>query len=81
MFNDLHSAHKPRPVSTSARPAMPFVNQERLVLKFPIFEQRTSTGSEPFSLLIRLDATKCVLLRACLPGGGGPQGSVSRKPQ
>jgi len=30
-----------------------------------VFEGRTSTGSEPFSLLIYLDATKCVLLK-CL---------------
>ena len=29
---------KPRPRSSSARPAIPFVNQERLVLKFPISE-------------------------------------------
>ena len=27
-----------------------------------VFEQLTSTGSEPFSLLICLDATKCALL-------------------
>ena len=35
LLNDLHLACKPRPRSSSARPAMPFVNQERLVLKFP----------------------------------------------
>ena len=35
LLNDLHLARKPRPRSTSARPATPFVNQERLVLKFP----------------------------------------------
>ena len=34
-LNDLHLPRKPRPRSSSARPAMPFVNQERLVLKFP----------------------------------------------
>ena len=32
--NDLHQAHKPHSQSSSARAAMPFVNQERLVLKF-----------------------------------------------
>ena len=32
---DLHFARKPRPRSSSARPAMPFVNRGRLVLKFP----------------------------------------------
>jgi len=32
--NDLHLAHKPHPQSSSAWPAMPFVNQEHLVLKF-----------------------------------------------
>ena len=35
LHNDLHLARKPRPRSSFARPAMPFVNQERLVLKFP----------------------------------------------
>ena len=35
LLNDLRSACKPRLWSSSARPAMPFVNQERLVLKFP----------------------------------------------
>ena len=30
-----------------------------------VFEGRTSTGSEPFSLLIYLDATKFVLLSVC----------------
>ena len=35
LLNDLHLARKPRPRPSSARPAMPFVNQERLVLKFP----------------------------------------------
>jgi len=34
--NDLYLSRKPRPRSSSARPAMLFVNQERLVLKFPI---------------------------------------------
>ena len=41
---------------------MPFVKQEPVVLKFPIFEQCSSKGSEPFSLLICHDATKFVLL-------------------
>ena len=36
LLNDLHFALKPRPRWSSARPAMPFVNQERLVFKFPI---------------------------------------------
>ena len=36
LLNDLHLARKVRSRSSSARPAMPFVNQERLVLKFPI---------------------------------------------
>ena len=35
VLNDLHFARKPRPRSSSARPAMLLVNQERLVLKFP----------------------------------------------
>ena len=35
LLNNLYLARKPRPRSSSARPAMPFVNQERLVLKFP----------------------------------------------
>ena len=39
LLNDLHLARKPRPQSSSARPAMPFVNQERLVLKFPFLKQ------------------------------------------
>ena len=37
-------------------------------LSSKVFERRTSTGSEPFSLLICRDATKFVLLR--LPGNG-----------
>ena len=32
LLNYLHLARKPRPRSSSARPAMPFVNQERLGL-------------------------------------------------
>ena len=35
LLNDMLLVRKPRPRSSSARPAMPFVNQERLVLKFP----------------------------------------------
>ena len=35
LLNDLHLARKPGPWSSSARSAMPYVNQERLVLKFP----------------------------------------------
>ena len=35
LLNDLHLVHRPRPLSSSAQPAMPFMNQERLVLKFP----------------------------------------------
>ena len=35
LLNELQLARKARPRSSSARPAMPFVNQERLVLKFP----------------------------------------------
>ena len=35
LLNDLHLARKSRPRSNSSRPAMPYVNQERLVLKFP----------------------------------------------
>ena len=35
LLNDLHLARKPRPRSSSAPPAMQFVNQERLVVKFP----------------------------------------------
>ena len=62
LFNDLRLAHKLRPWSSSVRPAMPFVKQEPVVLKFPIFEQCLSKGSEPFSLLICHDATKFVLL-------------------
>ena len=62
LFNDLRLAHKLRPWSSSVRPAMPFVKQEPVVLKFPIFEQCSSKGSEPFSLLICHDATKFVLL-------------------
>ena len=34
-------------------------------LSSDVFERRTSTGSEPFSLLIYLDATKFVLLSVC----------------
>ena len=33
--NDLHLARKPRPRSSSVLLAMPSVNQERLVVKFP----------------------------------------------
>ena len=33
LLNDLHLSRKPRPRSSSARPVMPFVNQERLVLR------------------------------------------------
>ena len=62
LFNDLRLAHKLHPWSSSVRPAMPFVKQEPVVLKFPIFEQCSSKGSEPFSLLICHDATKFVLL-------------------
>ena len=36
LLNDLHLVRKVRSRSSSARLAMPFVNQERLVLKFPI---------------------------------------------
>ena len=36
MLNGLHLAREPRLRPSSARTAMPFVNQERLVLKFPI---------------------------------------------
>ena len=36
LLNDLHLASKPRPRSSSARRAMPFVNQERLVVKFQL---------------------------------------------
>ena len=36
LLNDLYWARKPRARSSSAPPAMPFVNQQRLVLKFPI---------------------------------------------
>ena len=32
LLDDLHVSRKPRPRSSSARPVMPFVNQERLVL-------------------------------------------------
>ena len=39
LLNDLHLARKSRPQSSSAWPAMPFVNQERLVLKFPLLKQ------------------------------------------
>ena len=35
LLNDLHLARKSRPRSSSSRPAMPYVNQERLVLKSP----------------------------------------------
>ena len=35
LIGDLHLARKPRPRSSSAPPAMPSVNQERLVVKFP----------------------------------------------
>ena len=62
LFNDLRLVHKLRPWSSSVRPAMPFVKQEPLVLKFLIFEQRSSKGSEPFSLLICHDAKIFVLL-------------------
>ena len=34
LLNDMLLVRKPLPRSSSARPAMPFVNQERLVLKF-----------------------------------------------
>ena len=37
LLNDLHLARKPSARSSFARPAMPFVNQQRLVLKFPVF--------------------------------------------
>ena len=47
--NDLHLARKPRSRSSSARPVMPFVNQERLVLKFPN-ESRTTTYKPPSKL-------------------------------
>ena len=44
LLNDLHLARKPCPRSSSARPAMPFVNQERLVLKFPIITIQRTRG-------------------------------------
>ena len=43
--NDLHLAHKPQ--SSSARSAMPFVNQERLVLKFTNVLSPTVTKHVP----------------------------------
>ena len=51
LLNDLHLAHKPRPPSSPALPAMPFVNQERLVLKFPIIKPRPSAPA-PFSMCV-----------------------------
>ena len=42
MLNDLHLARKPRHRSSSAPPAMPSVNQERLVLKFPMMMMSSS---------------------------------------
>ena len=45
--NDLYLAHKPHPQSSSARPAMPFVNQERLVLKFTNVLSPTVTKHVP----------------------------------
>ena len=58
LLKDLYFARKPRPRSSSARPAMPFVNQERLVLKFPTiynhllgskshFKQQLSIQTDP----------------------------------
>ena len=45
LLNDMHLACKPRPRSSSARAAMPFVNQERPVLKFPyILHRRLCRG-------------------------------------
>ena len=44
-FSDLHSVRKPRPQSSFARPAMPFVNQESLVLKFPIVASWTAPNT------------------------------------
>ena len=40
LLDGLHLAPKPGPRSSSARPAMPFVNQERLVLKLPTLSGR-----------------------------------------
>ena len=49
--NDLHLALKPRSRSRSARPVMPFVNQERLVLKFPYENESRTTTYKPPSML------------------------------
>ena len=45
--NDLHLVHKPHSQSRMARPAMPFVNQERLVLKFTNVLSPTVTKHVP----------------------------------
>ena len=56
LLNDLHLARKPRPRSSSARPAMPFVNQERLVLKFPtIYNHLLGSKSHFEQLAIQTD--------------------------
>ena len=56
LLNDLHLACKPRPRSSSARPAMPFVNQERLVLKFPtIYNHLLGSKSHFEQLAIQTD--------------------------
>ena len=45
LLNDLRLPRKPRLWSSSARPAMPFVNPERLVLKFPNKLLRATRGA------------------------------------
>ena len=47
LLHDSHLGRKLRPLSSSGRPAMPFVNQERLVLKFPNFVSWTGCMFRP----------------------------------
>ena len=72
LLNDLHFALKPRPRWSSARPAMPFVNQERLVFKFPIILEGTHvnrTCEEVFAFLsssfTQIFGQKFWAIRAC----------------
>ena len=49
-------------------PIFPPAKKKRVSLGIHLFQRPTSTGSEPFSLLISLDATIFVLPIACVAG-------------
>ena len=54
LLKDLHFAHKPRPRSSSARPAMLFVNQEPLLLKFPTIYNHLLGSKSHFKLKLAI---------------------------